>query len=133
MAHEEVDDEVAVEEAGPTTFRRTARASLGWLSIAAGQGDANEAEGATLRFMSSPRRARQEFEAVYESGVFRPLTRPTLPEGARVHLFVEVAPAPSDPLELAGQVFDGLTPEDIAEVEAIILDRSNFFGDLSPS
>jgi predicted DNA-binding antitoxin AbrB/MazE fold protein len=79
------------------------------------------------------KRARQEVEAVYEGGVFRPLSRPQLSDGARVNLLVEVEPAPPDPLELAGQVFDGLTPEDIAEVEAIILDRSNFFGERKPS
>lgn len=78
-------------------------------------------------------RARQKFEAVYEGGVFKPLTRPELADGARVHLLVEAEPAPSDPLELAGQVFDDLTPEDIADVEAIILDRSNFLTDRSSS
>jgi len=80
-------------------------------------------------------RARQKFEAVYEGGVFKPPTRPELADGARVHLLVlvEDEPAPSDPLELAGQVFDDLTPEDIADVEAIILDRSNFLTDRSSS
>jgi predicted DNA-binding antitoxin AbrB/MazE fold protein len=69
---------------------------------------------------------KQELDAVYHDGVFEPLTRPSLPDGARVHLHVETAAPASDPLSLAAGVYDGLTAEEIADVERIALDRSRF-------
>jgi hypothetical protein len=36
---------------------------------------------------------------------------------------------PTIPLELAMHVYDGLSEEQIDELEKIILDRRNFFGD----
>ena len=63
---------------------------------------------------------------MYHDGVFEPLTAPTLPEGARVHLRVESAIEGEDALSLASQVYEGLTAEQIAEIEAIALDRSRF-------
>lgn len=77
--------------------------------------------------------AHQELEAVYQGGVFRPLTKPALTDGARVHLLVEMAPPSNDPLELAAEVYAGLTSQDIADVEAVVLDRSTFFGDRASS
>lgn len=68
----------------------------------------------------------QDLDAVYHDGVFEPLTAPALPEGARVHLRVESAIQGEDSLSLAGQVYDGLTAEQIAEIEEIALDRSRF-------
>jgi len=69
----------------------------------------------------------QDLDAVYHDGVFEPLTPPTLPEGARVHLCVESAvQGDEDSLSLASQVYEGLTVEQIAEIEAIALDRSRF-------
>ncbi len=35
--------------------------------------------------------------------------------------------SPDEMLELAAHVYDGLSGEEIAEIEEIILDRSNFF------
>jgi predicted DNA-binding antitoxin AbrB/MazE fold protein len=68
----------------------------------------------------------QDLDAVYHDGVFEPLTAPALPEGARVHLRVESAIQGEDSLSLASQVYEGLTAEQIAEIEAIALDRSRF-------
>ena len=68
----------------------------------------------------------QDLDAVYHDGVFEPLTAPTLPEGPRVHLRVESAVEGEDSLFLASQVYEGLTAEQIAEIEAIALDRSRF-------
>lgn len=77
--------------------------------------------------------ARLEVEAVFQNGVFRPLTAPPLEEGIHVHLLVEAPGTIHDPVELAGQVYDGLTPERIAAIEALALDRSHFQRDRSPS
>lgn len=63
---------------------------------------------------------------MYHDGVFEPITAPALPEGARVHLRVESAVQGEDSLSLASQVYEGLTAEQIAEIEAIALDRSRF-------
>ena len=71
----------------------------------------------------------QVLEAVFEHGVFRllyPVADP-LPEGRHVRLIVETEPASEDLLELAGQVYDGLSVQQINEVEQIALDRRNFF------
>lgn len=82
---------------------------------------------ATLIGMSET--ARIELEAVYQAGVFRPSVSPALPDGARVHLVIEApAPASADPLRLVGAVYDGLTPAEVAEIEAISLDRTRFLG-----
>jgi hypothetical protein len=85
------------------------------------------AEAGNLFAMSmSP---RVELEAVFQGGVFRPLTAPGIAEGAHVHLFIEPALAPVDAVELAGRVYDGLTPEEIASLETLALDRAHFLGD----
>lgn len=71
----------------------------------------------------------QLLEAVFEHGVFRllrPATEP-IPEGQHVRLIVETEPASEDLLELAGQVYDGLSVQQINEVEQIALDRRHFF------
>lgn len=68
------------------------------------------------------------FDAVYENGSFRPLTPEavSLPEGQRVHLVLS-NDGSIDPIELAAKVYEGLSPEEIDEIERIALDRSNFF------
>jgi predicted DNA-binding antitoxin AbrB/MazE fold protein len=68
-------------------------------------------------------------DAIYEKGVFRPLTRPGLVEGQHVHLAVETArdESPDDLLELASQVYQGLTNEQLDQIECIALDRRGFF------
>ena len=67
-------------------------------------------------------------EAVYENGVFRPLVTPhEIADGQRVRLTVDPAPEP-DVLELAAKVYEGLSEEQIDEIEKVILDRRDFFG-----
>ena len=75
----------------------------------------------------------QTCDAVYENGLFRPLapTPEGLSEGQRVRLVVE-AKTPDDILALAAKVYEGLSPEDIDEIERIALDRSNFFSGREP-
>ncbi|MDQ3813825.1 MAG: antitoxin family protein [Armatimonadota bacterium] len=74
----------------------------------------------------------QTIEAVYEQGVLKPLQPIDLMEGQRVALSVE--PLAATPEETAAQlrewqkVYEGLSEQEIAEVETIALDRSNFFG-----
>ena len=60
-------------------------------------------------------------EAIFQNGLFRPMNAPELREGERVHLTIErVAQAtPEDILNLARRVYEGLSEEDIAEVEAV--------------
>jgi predicted DNA-binding antitoxin AbrB/MazE fold protein len=76
-----------------------------------------------VRFMMT-----QKVEAVYENGVLKPLQPLTLAEHQRVALMIRPLP-PLDLdeiLELARQVYEGLSDEEIAEIEAMALDRSNF-------
>ncbi len=73
----------------------------------------------------------QTLEAVFEDGTFRLLepSAVSLVDGQRVHLTVETEGTPDDVLVLAGQVYDGLSDEEIDDVERISLDRRGFFGD----
>jgi predicted DNA-binding antitoxin AbrB/MazE fold protein len=67
--------------------------------------------------------------AVYEQGVLKPLEPLALPEGQRVTVTVEPVEerlSPDEILDLAHQVYEGLSDEEIAEIEAIALDRTNF-------
>lgn len=68
-------------------------------------------------------------KAVFEDGVFKPIERPGIPEGERVQITVEtlMGPGTEDSLELAANVYRGLRPEEIDEIERIALDRSHFF------
>jgi predicted DNA-binding antitoxin AbrB/MazE fold protein len=67
-------------------------------------------------------------EAIYEGGVLKPLQDPNLEEHQRVLL--EIRPAPRESASSALQawhgVYEGLSDEEIATVEAIALDRSHF-------
>jgi predicted DNA-binding antitoxin AbrB/MazE fold protein len=78
---------------------------------------------------------QQILNAVYEKGVFRPLQHPDIAEGQQVRLVVETsAPlSPDEILELAGQVYEGLSEQEIDEIEEIALDRKNFFGERTAS
>lgn len=68
-------------------------------------------------------------DAVFENGVFRPLTPVdiAIPEGQRVRLVVETIEPSVDVLSLATHVYDGLSEEQIEEIEQIVLDRDSFF------
>ncbi len=71
----------------------------------------------------------QKIEAVFQNGTFHPINPANLifEEGQRVKIVVESDELPAV-LQLATQVYDGLTPEEIDEVEKIALDRREFFG-----
>ena len=73
---------------------------------------------------------RETLEAVYEDGVFKPLSHPKLNEGQQVRLIAEETSGvrPEHILDLAAQVYQGLSQEEIAEIEKIALDRRNFSG-----
>jgi predicted DNA-binding antitoxin AbrB/MazE fold protein len=77
----------------------------------------------------------QTIEAVYQDGVFRPL-RPLSPEpvdGAQVLINVESRDERRNRImDLADNFYEGLSEEDIDEIEKIALDRSNFFGERTP-
>jgi predicted DNA-binding antitoxin AbrB/MazE fold protein len=67
-------------------------------------------------------------EAVYEGGVLKPLTALDLPEHQRVRVTIDIASdEPADETLRAWLgVYAGLDDEDVAEVEAIALDRGRF-------
>ena len=70
-------------------------------------------------------------EAVYEDGVLRPLEDPGLQEHQRVLLEIRFEPREqaTSALEAWHQVYEGLSADEIAEVEAMALDRSRFSRD----
>lgn len=72
----------------------------------------------------------QTVEAVYEKGVFKPLNPVQIQEGQKVSLLVEPMAMTRQEAEAHlrewQRVYEGLSEEEIAEVEAIALDRSNF-------
>ena len=77
----------------------------------------------------------QTIEAVYQNGMFRPLTPvgDDFIEGEEVVINVESRDKEVNPiLKLAENFYEGLSEEDIEEIEKIALDRSNFFGDRKP-
>lgn len=67
-------------------------------------------------------------EAVYEKGVLTPLDSLDLPERQRVTIIIRVpaAEGPDEALEAWQQVYEGLSDQDIAEIERIALERSYF-------
>jgi predicted DNA-binding antitoxin AbrB/MazE fold protein len=73
-------------------------------------------------------------EAIYEGGVLRPLCDLHLREGEHVTLTVEredrARLTPEEMLELLGSVYDGLTKEEIAEVESHFKRPLDMFADL---
>lgn len=70
----------------------------------------------------------QTIEALYEQGMLKPLQPLDLREQERVSVTVEplLDLSPDEILALAEQVYEGFSPEEIEELEAIILDRRNF-------
>lgn len=72
---------------------------------------------------------KQALDAVYEKGVLRPLRSLPVAEGQTVHLVVDtgdVAGAESI-LDLAAAVYEGLSEEQVSEIERIALKRGPFF------
>lgn len=75
---------------------------------------------------------RESLDAVFENGSFRPVKPVTIPlsQGQHVRITVETSLESQDDLiELAAQVYAGLSDEQVHEIEQIALDRSNFFND----
>ena len=66
-------------------------------------------------------------EAVYKDGVLKPLQDPGLEENQRVFLEIrgELQEHVSSAIEAWHGVYDGLSEDEIAEVEAIAPDRSH--------
>ncbi len=78
---------------------------------------------------------RATVEAVFRDGVFTPVSRPDeVAEGARVRLTIEslAAGAPDEILSLARRVYDGLSPEDLADVEQMARRRTLFADEAPP-
>jgi predicted DNA-binding antitoxin AbrB/MazE fold protein len=78
----------------------------------------------------------QVIDAVFSEGHFKPLNGARLPlaEGQRVRLIVETPPdSDKDLVELAGQVYEGLSDQQVHEIETIAVDRNNFFDNGSHS
>jgi len=67
-------------------------------------------------------------EAVYERGILTPLEPLNLPERQRITIAINVptAESPEETLLAWQQVYEGLSDQDVAEVECIALDRSRF-------
>jgi len=75
----------------------------------------------------------QTLKAIYENGVFRPLKKPELAEGQSVQLIVDTTNplTPQEMLQLAAEVYEGLSETDVDEIEEIALKRDYFFTDRS--
>jgi predicted DNA-binding antitoxin AbrB/MazE fold protein len=69
------------------------------------------------------------FEAIFENGVLKPVNDPGLPEHRRYSVRIQEVEELPGSETLAGwhQVYEGLSEEDQAAVEAMALDRSRFF------
>jgi predicted DNA-binding antitoxin AbrB/MazE fold protein len=75
---------------------------------------------------------QQTVEAIYEGGGFRLINPANLQlfEGQKVRLIIEPpAQLATSPLDLAAQVYEGLSENQIDEIERIALDRDDFFGE----
>ncbi len=72
---------------------------------------------------------RQTIKARYHDGVLQPLEPLALAEETEVQVTVDttVAVSADEILRRATQVYQGLTSDQIAEVETIALDRRQFF------
>lgn len=72
----------------------------------------------------------QTIEAIYENGTFRPIDPldGSIDEGQHVQLTVRVVTGADgeDPLGMLTNFWDGMSEEEIEEVESIMLDRSNW-------
>jgi predicted DNA-binding antitoxin AbrB/MazE fold protein len=74
----------------------------------------------------------QTIEAVYQNGMFKPLVPVSVDvaDGETVTITIgDKKFSPEEYIELGKKVYQGLSDEEIAEIEKIALDRSNLFGD----
>ena len=68
-------------------------------------------------------------DAIYENGIFRPMQPNVIEISEGAHVLITVDDETElESLKLATRVCDGLSEEDIDEIEQIALNRSNFFG-----
>lgn len=77
----------------------------------------------------------QTIEAIYQNGMFKPLSpiSEEITEGKMVEITIkDKTLSPEEMFKLASRVYEGLSEEDVDEIERIALDRSNFFGDRKP-
>ena len=74
---------------------------------------------------------KQIVEAVYVDGVFKPVKPLNISEGQHVRLEIDepTEENPEDLLELAAQVYDGLTDDEIDKIEKTATQRLDFFGE----
>ena len=72
---------------------------------------------------------KQTMDAVYEDGVFKPM-KPKLSEGQHVRIEIETPVEKSfdDLLELAAKVYEGLSADDIDDIEMIAYGRRDLLG-----
>ena len=72
---------------------------------------------------------KQSIRAVFEHGAFRPLMplREPIPEGRQVEIVVATSETVEEVLKLAAQVYEGLSAEEVRDIERLALDRRNFF------
>jgi predicted DNA-binding antitoxin AbrB/MazE fold protein len=73
----------------------------------------------------------ETIEAIFEHGTFRFVRPPSIPlhDGQHVRIVIETEESPDTILALAANVYRGLSPEDMTEVEQIATQRQDFFGD----
>jgi len=71
----------------------------------------------------------QTIDAIFENGVFRPLLpiNEAIAEGQQVQIVIKAPESPAEILELARDVYAGLSEEEITAVEQIALNRQHFF------
>jgi predicted DNA-binding antitoxin AbrB/MazE fold protein len=75
----------------------------------------------------------QTIEAIYQNGMFKPITpiSEDFEDGKKVKLVVEIESEDEEVnpiMKLAENFYEGLSEEDVEEIERVALDRSNFFG-----
>lgn len=69
-------------------------------------------------------------EAIFEEGVFKPVSPLDISEHKKVTLIIkDETEEPSDIISLASKVYDGLSLDDIDAVEKIAVDRRHFSRD----
>lgn len=71
---------------------------------------------------------KQAIDAVFENGIFRPLQRDVLqlPDGQHVRITIDDEGLP-ETLRLAAKVYEGLSSDQIDDIEQIALERGDFF------
>ncbi len=77
----------------------------------------------------------QTIEAIYQDGMFKPITPVSeeITEGKQVTLSIKTKQeSANEILKAVENFYEDLSESDIAEIESVMLDRSNFFGDRKP-